>query len=320
MCISIIIPIYNASKYINNLIIALKNQTFKDFEALFIDNCSTDNPETSFASINDSRFKLLKINEKGVSKARNFGIEQAKGELLTFIDADDLITPDYLSNLFEEYKKSNSDLVISDFLVKTSVGDEYGRFNIKGSLIGKTNIIDNFILPIINKKSNVIFPFAVWSKLFKTSIAKTIKFEEDIQIGEDALFMLDYISKINTISFVAKPSYIYIINYASSLHSYNTDLYNKMDIYLNKYFFKLNNFNALNEKVLRDYITSDHYFFVMKNEARGNQYKNFRNVFQKYKQTKLSKESLSHLAHKRLIFYKLRFLIPPKLLFNIIKR
>ena len=140
MCISIIIPIYNASKYINNLIIALKNQTFKDFdkdfEALFIDNCSTDNPETSFASINDSRFKLLKINEKGVSKARNFGIEQAKGELLTFIDADDLITPDYLSNLFEEYKKSNSDLVISDFLVKTSVGDEYGRFNIKGSLIG----------------------------------------------------------------------------------------------------------------------------------------------------------------------------------------
>ena len=320
MCISIIIPIYNASKYINNLTIALKNQTFKDFEALFIDNCSTDHPETSFASINDSRFKLLKINEKGVSKARNFGIEQAKGDLLTFIDADDLITPDYLTNLFEEYEKSNSELIISDFLIKDNKEEKKECFKIKHPIIGKTNIIDNFILPIIHKQLQIEVPFAVWGKLFMTSIAKTIKFEEDVQIGEDALFMFDYMSKINTISFVAKPSYIYIINYASSLHSYNTDLFNKMDIYLNKYFFKLNNFNALNEKVLRDYITSDHYFFVMKNEARGNQYKNFRIVFQKYKQTKLSKESLSHLAHKRLIFYKLRFLIPPKLLFNIIKR
>ena len=320
MRISIIIPIYNANKYINNLITALKKQTFNDFEALFVDNCSTDHPETSFTSINDSRFKLLRINEKGVSKARNFGIEQAKGDLLTFVDADDLITPDYLTNLFEEYEKTNFELIISDFLIKDNKEEKRECFKIKHPIIGKTSIIDNFILPIIHKQLQIEVPFAVWGKLFMTSIAKTIKFEEDVQIGEDALFMFDYMSKINTISFVAKPSYIYIINYASSLHSYNKDLFNMMDIYLHKYFLKLNNFNVPIEKVLRDYIASDHYFFVMKNEARGNQYKNFRNAFQKYKHTKLIKESLNHLTKKRLILYKLRFLIPSKLLFKIIKR
>lgn len=320
MRISIIIPIYNANKYINNLITALKKQTFKDFEALFIDNCSTDHPETSFTSINDSRFKLLRINEKGVSKARNFGIEQAKGDLLTFVDADDLITPDYLTNLFEEYEKTNFELIISDFLVKTSVGEEYGRFNIKGSLTGKTNIIDTFILPIINKKSKVIFPFAVWSKLFKTSIAKTIKFEDDIQIGEDTLFMLDYISKINNISFITKPSYIYIVNPTSSLHSYNRNLFNTMDTYLDKYFLKLHNLNVQDKKILSDYIISDHYLFVAKNEARGNKYNNFKKAFQKYKKVKLTKESLTALTKKQKILYKFRLLIPAKVMFLFIRK
>jgi len=101
---SIIIPLYNKEKYIQNTIESALNQTFKDFEIIVVNDGSTDSSLAIVKQIEDSRIKIFSIKNGGVSRARNFGIEKAKSDLIAFLDADDLWRNNHLEELYKLWK------------------------------------------------------------------------------------------------------------------------------------------------------------------------------------------------------------------------
>src|SRR5690606_35592492 len=94
-----IIPLYNKERHIKSTIESVLAQTFQDFEIIIVNDGSTDNSEALVNSISDPRIKYFKQENKGVSTARNFGIEKSSAKLIAFLDADDYWYPNHLNHL-----------------------------------------------------------------------------------------------------------------------------------------------------------------------------------------------------------------------------
>ena len=105
--VSIIIPCYNASSYIKETINSVLTQTFQNFEILLINDGSTDNSSSIIKTIIDDRIHLVEQENQGVSSTRNKGIAMAKGEFIVFLDADDLLHPNFLERRVFMKIKSN---------------------------------------------------------------------------------------------------------------------------------------------------------------------------------------------------------------------
>ena len=112
--VSIIIPIYNASRYLNDALNCIKNQTYKNIEVICVDDGSTDNSINIIETFtkNDSRFRLFKQQNLHAGIARNAGLQNAKGEYVIFLDADDLFSKKLISTLIKAAKQDNSDMVV----------------------------------------------------------------------------------------------------------------------------------------------------------------------------------------------------------------
>ncbi|MBE9216593.1 glycosyltransferase family 2 protein [Plectonema cf. radiosum LEGE 06105] len=114
--VSVIVPAYNVSKYIKETLISLEQQTFSDFEALIVDDGSTDNTSTIVQQIcqRDSRFQLLQKSNGGLSSARNYGIRHARGEYIALLDGDDIYHKDKLAtHIARLYSQSDVGVVYS---------------------------------------------------------------------------------------------------------------------------------------------------------------------------------------------------------------
>ena len=111
--ISLIIPVYNTSKYLKVCIESLLNQTFKDFEMILVDDGSTDNSEEIIKEYQkqDSRIKLIKENHNGVGNARNIGLMHAQGKYVQFLDSDDFFENNMLEEMSQQAEKNELDIV-----------------------------------------------------------------------------------------------------------------------------------------------------------------------------------------------------------------
>ena len=118
---SVIIPLYNKENFIENTIQSVLDQTFEDFEIIVINDGSTDKSEEKLLQFKDSRIRYYSKNNEGVSTARNFGIEKAQSDFITFIDADDYWYPNFLQvmhhriNSFSEQKVFSGAIEIETF-------------------------------------------------------------------------------------------------------------------------------------------------------------------------------------------------------------
>jgi glycosyltransferase involved in cell wall biosynthesis len=112
---SLIIPVYNTEEYLLECLLSVKNQTFNNFEVLVINDGSpnknnhSQNVKEIFDQIQDSRFKLFTQENKGVSSARNIGLDNASGEFVHFIDSDDWLQPNHLGYIYKELERNNFD-------------------------------------------------------------------------------------------------------------------------------------------------------------------------------------------------------------------
>ena len=103
--ISVIIPLYNKEKQIVHTLQSVLNQTFQDFEIVIVDDGSTDGSVSEVEKFSDSRIRLIHQKNAGVAAARNRGIEEAKGDLIAFLDADDEWKPEYLATQYHLSQK-----------------------------------------------------------------------------------------------------------------------------------------------------------------------------------------------------------------------
>ena len=103
--ISVVIPLYNKEGQIAHTLQSVFTQTFQNFEIVIVDDGSTDNSVEEVEKFDDSRIRLIHQTNAGVSAARNRGIEEASGELIAFLDADDVWMPEYLATQYGLYQK-----------------------------------------------------------------------------------------------------------------------------------------------------------------------------------------------------------------------
>ncbi len=198
--ISIIIPCYNAEKTIKRCLESVISQTYKNIEIVIINDGSIDKTDSIIKKyINDNRIKYYNRSNHGIGKTRNFGIKEATGEYITFLDSDDYLPNDAIDNLYKLAQKNKLDLVVSDYYVDNK--------NIKSEKIKS--------FPITNVKNNpnLIFDInlAPWNKLYKKELIENIKFEENLKY-EDAPFVIESIIKAKRIGKLDKETYYYVVN------------------------------------------------------------------------------------------------------------
>ncbi|EHZ61025.1 glycosyl transferase 2 family protein [Streptococcus pneumoniae GA47210] len=124
--ISIVVPVYNVEKYLKKSIESILNQTYQNIEILLVDDGSTDSSGKiceSFSKV-DPRIRVFHKENGGLSDARNFGIEQMKGQYVAFIDSDDYISKDYVWKLYSSIKNNDSEVSICSFLLVDEKGEK----------------------------------------------------------------------------------------------------------------------------------------------------------------------------------------------------
>lgn len=201
---SVIVPVYNLEKEIGRCIDSILSQLCTDFELILVDDGSVDNSFavcSSFAK-RDSRVKLFRQENKGVSAARNTGIIQAEGEFVAFVDGDDYVSPNYLDVL----DRSDADLVITGFRTENEYGNELLRTTyspIRYSVSSKKLLREQFENHFFNN---------VYCKRFRRSILQKEKllFDLDLSLGEDTCFTVAYLSYIDSIETVPGSDYTYV--------------------------------------------------------------------------------------------------------------
>ncbi len=216
--ISIIIPVYNVSQYLNECIQSVVNQSYKDFECILIDDGSSDGSEMicdQWAQ-KDARIKVIHQLNQGVSTARNKGIAEAQGEYITFIDSDDWIDSNYLNELFQPIEKYNVDLVVCGLQQHYSDGTSK-NYSYKTEIIKIEQQFTNEFTDI-NKKFLLFGPVI---KLYKRTIIQehNIHFPPEYTYGEDLLFNYSYLEYVKAIYIVDQCLYHYRIIGSGTLSS-----------------------------------------------------------------------------------------------------
>lgn len=204
--ISVIIPVYNAGEYLEDCLKSISNQVFCDFEILVINDGSTDDSLKILKKYQqkESRLKIFSQENKGVSVARNFGIEKSQGNYITFVDADDWLHPETIENYYKICIKEDTDIVISQFLTEKS-SERQTEINIHNF---ERSEIEHKIFP---KFIETDIYNSVCNKLYnKKLIEKTkIRFPVGIKIAEDAQFNHQVFSAAQKISEIDFKSYFY---------------------------------------------------------------------------------------------------------------
>lgn len=236
--ISVIIPVYNVEKYIGNCLLSLENQSiFDDLEIILVDDGSID---SSFSYCNGFHQKypnnvvVIRQSNKGVSAARNIGLNRATGEYITFLDADDTIEYDTYEFLLENIKKHQVDMVLTDLTFVYSNGKyKKKRKEMVKKYHSNKEIMKAFL-------SGEVLSVNIVDKLFKKDIIGKVRFMENYSVGEDMYFLYQVLRNVNTIFVDTTVSkYNYFIRANSAMTSTFTDKY--LDTV------------KLSEKILSDY-------------------------------------------------------------------
>ena len=238
--VSIIIPIYNAEKYLKKCISSVISQSYKDIEIILINDGSKDSSGTICDEMaqKDARVQVIHKHNEGVSFARNVGISKAQGEFVTFLDADDMMKNDCIELLV---KNNIYPLVVCGY---EKVGIIQGFDGPKASV--SVSIL-NEMAPMWNHNPATWWWF-VWGKLYRRDIIidNEIFFKPDMIYLEDFCFVLEYLSCIKELCLLASHSIFHIIEnskYSRYIMDYNL-MKNHMQIHENAISLLENKCNA----------------------------------------------------------------------------
>ena len=232
--ISVIVPVYNASKYLDACISSICSQSYKDFELILVDDGSTDNSLEICRKyrLKDNRIIVVHQDNAGVSAARNAGLTLARGEYFCFVDSDDEIEPNLLEKLYTRMEETHSDLCICGFKNYSKKKISYFKAQ-EEELLGKKEIA-NFVA----KHYLEWLVSSCWGKLYRniplqqSQQSQPKRFDPKISLGEDLKFNIEYFQSINKIVVIDECLYHYNNTKGSLTKSYKTGHFNAIcDIY-----------------------------------------------------------------------------------------
>ncbi|SHO48783.1 glycosyltransferase family 2 protein [Anaerocolumna xylanovorans] len=226
--LSIIIPMYNAEDYIGKCLDSIRNLTFQDYEVICVDDGSADRTLSVCKRYQsqDKRLHIVSSFHSGVSKARNIGIGESRGEYIAFIDSDDYIEDSMYEDMICQLDITKADVAVSDFYIDTGME----------SRIRKN---ERVVLPVFDGKQLLKYAFErehyhgitawLWNKVFRKSIIikdEPIQFEENLEIGEDVVFIVKFALRTYKAIHVEKAFYHHVNRENSLSKEYNSKKYN----------------------------------------------------------------------------------------------
>lgn len=207
MTITIIIPMFNAEKTIQIMLDSIQQQTHQDFTVLLIDDGSTDQTAKRCLPYveHDSRFSYHHKDNGGVSSARNYGLEKVTGPYVCFLDSDDYIEHNFLELMLRPFLKDNS----IDFTACSFDRNGIPHY-IKQQTVLNTFVISN----LLDEDGPMGY---MCNKLFRSSIIQDhqIRFEEEVHYGEDFLFCINYLLRIQYAHYVSDILFHYVVHEGS---------------------------------------------------------------------------------------------------------
>lgn len=211
--ISIIVPVYNVERYLERCLDSIINQTYKNIEIILVDDGSTDTSGEicdRYADA-DGRVCVYHTENSGVSKARNLGLKKFKGEYCTFVDADDLVLPEYIEKLYNTIIENN---------VRMSLCRAYDCIEMDVKTVWQTNMGLTRIIPVDENYdfTNVYTHWVVWGTLYHKSLLKGLKFDADLYVGEDTLFLARVLDRCDKYAYIPEELYCYVIYESSACH------------------------------------------------------------------------------------------------------
>lgn len=253
--VSVIVPVYNAEKYIDGCVQSVLSQDYDDFELVLINDGSVDRSgiicEKYAGEYENVTYKYQE--NSGVSVARNTGIDVAIGEYVVFVDSDDRIKSNMLSLLVKELEATRADLCIcgydivrTDRIVPMVIDQE--------TVFGKDNLAEYFA-----KHFSEAIASSVCCKLYRRSLMLH-RFRPGISMGEDLLFNLEYVKQINKVAAISDTLYIYDKTNDSSLTHVYKEIYHEQNLYVFKqwldWFHEFDHVNDVNVhcRIVRSYL------------------------------------------------------------------
>ena len=219
--ISIIIPVYNTENYLNQCLDSVLSQDFSDFEVICICDGSTDKSLDILKNYaqNDYRVKVISQINNGPGNARNVGLSHAMGEYVLFVDSDDFLSENSLSQIYDNAESNKSDIVLFDFYQLDEINNKNNKLgcHLKDLFIDKD--FNNFTFSYDDIKKHVLNSyFNSWFKLYKKSFIDKIQlvFPEGIYY-EDVLFHIKTVLLAEKISYLPKYAYNYRISNLNSI-------------------------------------------------------------------------------------------------------
>ena len=207
--ISVIVPVYNVEEYLKQCLDSILEQTFSNYEVILVNDGSTDSSGLicqEYAE-KDSRIRYFEKENGGLSDARNYGIEQAQGEYLTFVDSDDFLDKMHLNVLYTALVNNNVDISIVNYAnYQTSNATFYlhtfGEYYEKN--YSSEELLDNLA---ILERNDLSFS-TIWGKLYKRSVFSFLRFPKGV-IGEDVALIYKIYTQVQKIVYFHKDTYIY---------------------------------------------------------------------------------------------------------------
>lgn len=240
--VSIIIPVYNVEHYLCNTIDSVLSQTYKNIEIILVNDGSTDKSGEicDLYAERDSKVKCYHLENKGVSFARNYGMNKANGEFIMFVDSDDTIEVDTIYKVVRTLLSDDSDIALFGMkfeYIKNGICYKSVKKSIEKSMVLNSNNFSDSFFDLFSHN----YLSSACNKIFKRKIVEenNIKFNPEISKFEDLLFSLELLKYCKSMSILPNPFYLYANREGISLSKkYEKGLFDKLYVvidYLDKY-------------------------------------------------------------------------------------
>ncbi|MBD5509388.1 MAG: glycosyltransferase [Lachnospiraceae bacterium] len=214
--ISVIVPVHNGEAYLEKCIESIVTQDYEELEILVINDGSTDATAEICSRLSGQyeNLQVIEMPDLGVSMARNRGLEQAKGDYITFVDADDRMRPGMLRRLYEMLQETNSDMAGCRFVVWGTEGEweQLAGTEASQERTEPMSEMTYYDSGSYLKESLLRGNTRCWSKLYKRRLIRQVRFRQGLSVGEDMLFLVELLPHVERAVETTWPGYGYYQN------------------------------------------------------------------------------------------------------------
>ena len=277
--VSIVVPVYNSENYIQKCIDSVLTQTYSNIELVIVNDGSTDHTEEicNLYVNTDERVRVIHKKNEGVSAARNRGIKEARGVFICFLDSDDWLSPEIIHTAVNKFREGSLNMWgATEFLPNSLTKHD----SIVAQNLTREELVANAIYRIPNDEYELGNYFrAVWGKLFEKKIIDEfdIKFPENLYMGEDAVFLVNYLAHVSGVNVVADNGYNYNrMNEVSATRKYHYDLYEQSEIQYENIIDAITKNAFIENKIIADALVNFRWWMVtalIDNAVKGAQRK-----------------------------------------------